>query len=319
MHLQSINLNSCVLNYIHNQYKNNPKQTPEMVSLADVAMLDATSIVLLVATIIVFTIPIFILFPPVPVDRTDALQQTHFRLGVHSGESNLRTQTRADLHQPKPDQPGKIQSLHIYPIKSCKGIELKEVKVTTKGFDLDRRFCFAQLKSSPGAADSKEWEVVTLRQLALMANIAVDVWLPDKEKTSRQLGHVEGGFVVVRFPWKDDGVWGFVQTVATKLSYGLSAVPRKEFWLPLEFPDAEEVKLRGYHYCDVKLFRKSIRALNMSSEVPAELGRYLGAQNQVGLFRMDPTLQREVFDCAPTKEDIGYQPVVDFQDQVCSS
>lgn len=301
-----------------------------MVTITEAASeLDATSIGLIVATIIVFFIPIFILFPPVPVDKSDALRQTHYKVGVHPKQSKLlATQRSTDQHQATPGQRGRIQSLHIYPIKSCKGIELSESKVVPKGLELDRIFCFAQYKASRVVVPGSEagelqtvygWEVVTLRNLALMANVHVDLWLPDPSKKSRQLGYVEGGFLVVRFPWSDPGISGYIQRASTKISHGLSAVAHKEFLLPLEVPEDDEVKVRGYRYDTVKHFGVKFEALNISTELPPELAKYLGASNKLGLFRTVPSLQRQVHDCAPAKDVIGYQPVIDFQDQVCTS
>jgi hypothetical protein len=170
---------------------------------------------------------------------------------------------------------------------------------------------------SPGSEDlvlKDGWEVLTLRQAALLANVKVDLWLPDVTKKSRELGHVDGGFVVARFPWKDAGLRGIVQTIAAKLSRGMAAVPEKEFLLPLEFPSPEEVKARGYSYADIRVFADTPKALDMGVELPPELRTYLGVANDVTLFRMDPSLRREVTYMAPAKKEVGYQTEIDFQD-----
>lgn len=289
------------------------------------AQFDNSSVFLLVVTIVVFLVPVFILFPPIPVERSDALRQTHSKLGVRLPSSNLRTQ-HSPVHQPQDGQPAKIQSLYIYPIKSCRGIELSRTKVLPHGLEHDRLFTFAQLKPKPGmatapAADGGEesaWEILTLRVTPLLAKVKVDVWLPDAGKTSRQLGKLEGGFIVARFPWTDKGLRGLVQLVTAKLSRGLSAVPEKEFMLPLEFPSEADMATRGYEFANVKIWKDAPCALNMQSELPPELARYLGVKHPLGLFRMDPANQRRVFRCAPPGASLGYQPVVDFQDGVCN-
>ncbi|POR37546.1 Uncharacterized protein TPAR_02251 [Tolypocladium paradoxum] len=290
------------------------------------AQFDHSSVFLLVVTIVVFLVPVFILFPPFPVERSDALRQTHSKLGVRLPSSNLRTQ-HAPIHQPQAGQPAKIQSLYIYPIKSCRGIELSRTKVLPHGFEHDRLFTFAQLKPEPGLAAApaaaaagadggKEsaWEILTLRLTPLLAKVKVDIWLPDAGKTSRQLGKLEGGFIVARFPWTDKGLRGLVQLATAKLSRGLSAVPEREFMLPLEFPSTADIGARGYEFANVKIWKDAPCALNMQRELPPELARFLGVKHRLGLFRMDPANQRLVFRCAPRRDALGYQPVIDFQD-----
>lgn len=263
-------------------------------------LLEPASIGLLLITVIVFAIPVFIIFPPIPVERSDALRQTHTKVGVPSHQSNLRNQRSVQLHQPaatgSDSEPsaanGRIQSLHIYPLKSCRGIELTEASVLPTGLENDRQFCFAQRKKfrvpvAPGSEELKQqdgWEVLTLRQASYLANIKVDLWLPDETKKSRQLGHVEGGFVVGRFPWKGAGLRGVLQTLAAKLSRGLAAVPEKEFLLPLEFPSPGEVKARGYSYASIRVFGDTATALDMGAELPCELQTYLGVSNPITLF-----------------------------------
>ncbi|KAM3512007.1 hypothetical protein MY11210_004333 [Beauveria gryllotalpidicola] len=321
---------------------------------ADIAsLLDASSVFLFLVTLVVFSIPVFIIFPPVPVERSDALGQTHSKVGIPERESNLRDQwaaadaagTNNNGHAAATGQPAapRIHSLHIYPLKSCRGIELAEATLLPKGLEHDRVFCLAQLKtkrrptrpiaepsasSSPVQVDDYYWETLTLRNIAHMANIKVDLWVPDASKHSRQLGPMttttttgddDGGggnsFMVVRFPWRSPGVKGIVETVAAKLSRGLSAAPEREFMLPMTFPSPREVKARGYSHAEVTHFRSVIPALNMGSELPTELALYLGLEPQkLSLFRLDPAHRRPVLGCAPTPHVAGYQPEIDFQD-----
>jgi hypothetical protein len=287
---------------------------------------DAIALLLLVATLVAFFVPVFILFPPIPVERSDALRQTHSRVGLSPNRSNLRDQLSA-VHRPKPGQPAKVQSLYIYPIKSCKGIELARSRVVGKGLEHDRLFTFAQLRSpvpaaAPGSGltdGSPVWEFLTQRQLPLLANVSVDLWVPDAEKTSRQLGRVDDVFLVVRFPWMDHGLRGWIQWLSAKISRGFHAIPEKEFMLPAAFPSHEEIKARGYTFAHVKIWKDVPYALNMETEIPFELSRYLGVKHRLSLFRMDPSQQRQVLRSAQPKEVLGYQPVVDFHDGVSLS
>lgn len=276
-------------------------------------LLDPVSITLLVVTLLVFLIPILIIFPPIPVERSDALRQTHTKLGLPPPQSNLRQQ-HAPIHNAQPGQPPKVQSLFIYPVKSCRGIEVSRSKVLATGLEYDRLYTFALLRDA--TAEPPLWEFQTLRQLPLLANVKVDLWLPDPSKTSRQLGVVEESFLVLRFPWRDAGLRGLLQLVAAKLGRGLKGVPEREFMLPVDFPSKEEIEREGYGYANVKIWKDVASALNLTKELPPELGRYLGVKRPLGIFRMDPNQQREVFRCAPEKDTLGYQPVIDFHDAV---
>ncbi|OAA47701.1 MOSC, beta barrel [Metarhizium rileyi] len=286
------------------------------------AVFDYGAVFLMAVTIIVFMIPVFIVFPPVPVDPSDALRQTHSKLGRSQRESNLRSQYDAK-HQPQEGKTPKINSLHIYPIKSCRGIELDKAKILPTGLEHDRLYMFAQFKprsqsaitESGGQAGSNYvWEFLTLRQLPRLANVKVNIWLPDASKKSRLLGSPEGAFVSVRFPWQDSGLLGLVQLVVAKFSRGLSAVAEKEFILPLEFPSKQEINERGYEFANVKIWVNVSHALNMSKELPTELATYLGVKNPLGIFRSDPLSRRKVFPSAPRNDVSRHGTEIDFQD-----
>lgn len=288
---------------------------------------DAVSLILLLVTLIAFLIPVFILFPPIPVERSDALRQTHKRIGLPPQQSNLKSQTQqASIHGAQANKSAKVQGLYIYPVKSCRGIELARSKILPTGLEYDRLYTLAQLKPpNPMAAKSEEtermgpvWDFFTIRQFPLMANVKVDLWVPDPAKSSRQLGKVDEAFLVLRFPWTDRGLRGVVQRAAAKLSKGLQGVPEKEFMLPVAFPSAEEVKARGYTYANVKVWKDTKMALNLEKEIPPELAQYLGVKYRLGIFRIDPSNHREVYRCAPRKDVLGYQSIIGFQDAVSS-
>ena len=115
----------------------------------------------------------------------------------------------------------------------------------------------------------------------------------------------------------DAGFKGHLQWMRTKLFDGLKATPMKEIMLPLDFPSAEYIANKGYTFENIKIWKEVTSALNFERELPRELTQYLGVKHRLGLFRMDPSKRRQVYRCAPRKEDLGYQPVVDFHDAVC--
>ncbi|KAF5020989.1 hypothetical protein F66182_6970 [Fusarium sp. NRRL 66182] len=242
-----------------------------------VLSLDAVSLALLVVTLVAFLVPIFILFPPVPVDRSDVLRQTHTRAGVALPSSNLR-------RQPLPDRrAGRGRSVRVFPVEACRGVEL----VHDGAQSYDRLYTFAQLSAANRQKGSPVWEPITHGRFPLLANIQVDLWVPDPNKTSRLLGHVDGAFLVLTFPWTDAGLQGLVQSVSAKLSHGLRAIPEKEFMLPVSFPSDDEMRAQGYSFAKVKIRDEITTALNIDSELPSELARYLGAEQQLGIFRVD--------------------------------
>ncbi|KAI0840909.1 MOSC domain-containing protein [Hypoxylon sp. FL0890] len=283
--------------------------------------LDASGIFLLSITILAFLIPVVVILPPVGLQKSDALLQTHTKAGVEGPKSNLRKQF-SDEHAPQAGKPPRIQSLVIYPVKSCKGIELTRSKVFPSGLQFDRLFTFAQLKSPfPVSVDSTEeekskhkWEFITQRQFPRLANVTVDLWLPDEMKLRKQSMKTNEAFLILRFPWKEDGWRGVFSSITAKLARGRSAEPEIEILLPVDFPSDVEVKENGYTFEQVRIWKDTVTALNMQKELPDELRRYLGVSNKLGLFRIDPDQLREVYRCAPTKEEAGYQPVTGFQD-----
>lgn len=278
---------------------------------------DSSAILLILITVIIFAIPIFILFPPLPVESFDVLGQTHSRHGTSATEKAAHYRQRYKQQGRSVSSRATVESLWIYPVKSCAGIELSRSKVLPTGLEYDRLFTLAGWPTkAPEAGQDRVWQFRTQRQLPLLANVKVEIWLPDESKKSRALGRPRESFVVVKFPWRIPGWKGILQDIVALLSHGIGATPQKEFILPLEFPSQAERDSRGYTYDKVKIWKETITALDMSVELPPELAQYLGAKEKLALFRMDPERQREVFRCAPTKETLGYQPIVDFHDAV---
>lgn len=292
--------------------------------------LDLSGVFLLVITISVFLLPLFIYFPPVPPSQRDALLETHTRVGLAPAESGLSSwrQDAADATVPAKSSPGdacKIRSLWIYPVKSCKGIEVRQSKVLPTGLEFDRLYTFAQLKSpfpvGVQATDEEKqahrWEFITQRQFPLLATVQVDLYVPDVVKAQgRASSKVPDAFLLLRFPWKEPGLRGALSWATAKIARGLRALPEKELLLPVAFPSQEEIEARGYAYDQVTIWKDTVTALNMESDLPRELRLYLGVSNRLGLFRIDPARLRQVHRCAPTKDEAGYQPITGFQDAV---
>ena len=319
--------------------------------------IDASSVFILLITIFAFFLPILLYFPPVPPSKRDALLETHTQVGLGSSKSSLKGHHQHHHDHPKNNNNNnnnnssssssssnptpQIRSLFIYPLKSCRGIELHQSKVLPTGLEFDRLYTFAQLKSpfplplpSPGnekkAKEAHTWHFITQRQFPLLATVQVDLFIPDPVKTrgAAAAGGLQSSsppngaepppppYLLVRFPWQERGVRGWLGLAAAKLVRGWRARPEKEFVLPVAFPSAREIVERGYVREEVVVWKDTVPALNMRVEVPPELALYLGVSNSLGLFRVDPGRLREVYRCAPSREVAGYQPVTGFQDAV---
>ncbi|CAJ2513613.1 Uu.00g017320.m01.CDS01 [Anthostomella pinea] len=293
--------------------------------------LDLSSMFLLFVTVCAFMIPVVVILPPIPLSKSDALLQTHSKAGVKPAKSNLRDQHAAEAHALQPGHPARIHSLVVYPVKSCRGIEVTRSRVFPQGLEFDRLFTFAQLKSpfpapvqDAGAANATKnaeeeksrhrWEFITQRQFARLATVKVDLWQPDEMKLRKQSLRTREAFLTLRFPWRGHGWRGVWDVVTTKLGRGVRAEPEREILLPVDFPSEAEIRDKGYAYEEVRIWKDTATALNMERDLPEELRLYLGVSNKLGLFRIDPARLREVYRCAPRKEAAGYQPVTGFQD-----
>lgn len=63
------------------------------------------------------------------------------------------------------DYPGKISEIWIYPVKSCRGIQLKSASTTKTGFQYDRQF---MLVDNSG-------KFITQRQQPMLSQIITDI------------------------------------------------------------------------------------------------------------------------------------------------
>jgi hypothetical protein len=141
------------------------------------------------------------------------------------------------------------------------------------------------------------------------------MWVPDQSVDS-YAPHCEdvesGGVIILSFPYQEAGWRG---TVARWGAAVKGTIPEKHFRVPFD-PSPVQIEKAGYTYEDMTIWKEKISALNLEIEIPEELRYYLGISNKLGLFRIDNSKLREVHGNAPTKEDLGYQPVLGFQDAV---
>ncbi|RAL64280.1 hypothetical protein DID88_002172 [Monilinia fructigena] len=185
----------------------------------------------------------------------------------------------------------RLKSMWIYPVKSCKGVELGRGTIIASGMEYDRQFTFAQLRSPFPVAENDpdqkkaahKWEFITQRQFPLLANLSLSTNLDGEELSQAGVPKV------------------------------LGTVPEKQFRVPFD-PSPVQIEKAGYTVEKMTIWKETVNALNVEIEIPEELRYYLGISNKLGLFRIDSSNPREVFRNAPTKEQLGYQPVTGFQD-----
>ena len=216
----------------------------------------------------------------------------------------------------------RVKSLWIYPVKSCRGVELNVGNVMSSGMEYDRLFSFAQLKNSSVNASKEEkraleWEFVSQRTHNLLAKVKTEIWIPDPSSPTYSPEYEEvqsGGVIVVTYPDKRAEAGGILQWFAVMR---LGDELERSFMIPLH-PTAEQRKRNGYTMEKMTIWKDCPMALNMTSSVPPGLESFLkdslNARYPLGLFRVAPDHHREVFRCAPRKEQLGYQPVVGFVD-----
>jgi hypothetical protein len=218
----------------------------------------------------------------------------------------------------------RVKSLWIYPIKSCRGVELNRGTIVSVGMEYDRQFSFAQLRSPfpvtvDTPADEKsahKWEFITQRQFPLLAQVRTEMWVADQSVGGYdpEAEDVQsGGVIVISFPHQQKGWKGKLAQWGAWLK---GTVPEMQFRVPWN-PTPAQIERAGYTYDEMKIWKETVTALNMEIELPQELSQFLRISNKLGLFRVDDQRLREVYRCAPTKEEIGWQPVTGFQDAVC--
>jgi hypothetical protein len=241
------------------------------------------------------------------------------RIGLVT-KSYLDDETQAssvkDMNEPV--EAWKLKSIWIYPIKSCRGVELGEGTVLASGMKFDRLFTFAQLRSPfPVAIDASanekanhKWEFITQRQFPQLAQIKTQIWVEDGSASTSNSGM--SGVLILSYPYQERGWRGLLSKFVASLR---GTVPENHWRIPLN-PTATQIKTAGYSLERITIWKDTITALNMEVDIPAELRLFLGASNKLGFFRIDESNLREVHRNAPTKDQLGYQPVTGFQDAV---
>ncbi|CAD0023645.1 unnamed protein product [Aureobasidium pullulans] len=229
----------------------------------------------------------------------------------------------------------KIKALFIYPVKSCKPVELEDSDVILTGLRYDRQFCFTQLKTEQVEKEEGDlsvnsewvhnWKFITQRNVPRLSQVDTQIWIPDsslptyspKAEWVKSQGCVVCSFAFTpEWSWNMSGLRTAFSIFKAKLAQrDIKAEPRITFKLPIA-PDEE--RSSKYTREVMKIWKDSPTAINITSEIPpetlAKLKYFLGVSNPIALFKADPLNHRKVFRNAPRIEEAGYQPGVGFAD-----
>jgi len=220
----------------------------------------------------------------------------------------------------------RVKALFIYPIKSCAATELQSSEIVPSGLKYDRQYTFAHLKTpipkqQPDGSYKQEawWEILTQRDAPRLALLKVQLWILDPSSAlySTEAEYVKNdGCIAVSFKFEPDIDWMSLQSIKAYIKTWRAGF-NETIHIPLN-PCAERIKAKGYPIEYMKIWKDWPQVFNMGVEIPQEkwdkLKYFLGISNQMTLFRIDDNNLREVFRCAPTKEEVGYQPVVGLAD-----
>ncbi|PLB46114.1 MOSC-domain-containing protein [Aspergillus steynii IBT 23096] len=249
------------------------------------------------------------------------------RLGLPADRSNLQDEYDPKYSQGVPetqtDAKGcpswRIKALFTYPIKSCTGVELDVADVVPTGLQYDRQFCFAEYMIPQGSASKPHWTARTMREgpFCRLALIRPEIWIPDPAAPDYhpELEEVKSqGVLLIKYP-RPAGT-GFLSSLK-KLAIRLGLISRDlSFRVPL-YPPSSHLSI--YPSAPVKVWKDAPFAFDYAQHVPTSLRDFLcpsdsSPRGPLTLFRVDPSHHREIFRCAPRKEDLGFQTVTGFAD-----
>ncbi|KAL8932584.1 MAG: hypothetical protein Q9216_006772 [Gyalolechia sp. 2 TL-2023] len=197
---------------------------------------------------------------------------------------------------------GVVESLFVHPIKSCRAVEVAEAEVVSTGFKHDRQYTFAEFRDGG-------WHFVTQRKYGKLANILVEVWVPDSDSLDYAPGEPNvqsNGVLLVRYPAVE-------QRTSKHGTY-------KSFELPFH-PTKGQIMNQGYSMQKMTIWKDCpdsllITSTNRANSPPwiTDIQAYVGCSNPFALFRVATGHDRQVFRNAPRKEQLGHQSVVGFAD-----
>ncbi|KAL9578501.1 MAG: hypothetical protein Q9212_005676 [Teloschistes hypoglaucus] len=206
-------------------------------------------------------------------------------------------------------QGGLVEGLYVHPIKSCKAVQVQQAQVLREGLKYDRQFSFAEFQDKSVSSGAPGWKFVTQRKYERLANIRIEIWVPDPDSphySSEEANVQSDGVLVVRYPDPRQTAGNLEGSKVFEIPYN---------------PTVTQIKQRGYSMEKMKIWKDSPDALliasTMQRDAPiwlTDVQAYIKSSFPLALFRIAARHERQVFRNAPGKEELGYQSVVGFAD-----
>jgi uncharacterized protein YcbX len=150
------------------------------------------------------------------------------------------------------NEPVRIKSLYLHPVKSCGPIEVDRALLTKTGFLYDRCFAIAtETINRENPAESK-WSFISQRTKPIMSLIKTEIWLPHQNSDPQDPLVQSGGCVVMSF--EDPAIPSWTSRIETFFhTWSPIATPQLSFIVPLEVTNTQiheyqtELKAFGIH------------------------------------------------------------------------
>ncbi|ERS97697.1 hypothetical protein HMPREF1624_05868 [Sporothrix schenckii ATCC 58251] len=289
------------------------------------ALSDPNSLVVLLVTLFGFLLPMLWIYPPVAPRPSDFLNETHSQLCVDEEKEDKEGEKR-QLRNNGGMVP-RIDSLWVYPVKSCRGIQVSRSRVLPRGLEFDRLFTLAQLASpfparagtelvaktkTGGRGDGKDngkdndndgaeaddtWDAIDRHQFPMLATLQVELWRPDLAKVRRAQARMRADDRAERTASMSE------LYVVVRYPWQATGWVGRWDWFAAKLargwrsvPEVEVVlplalpvaaDKAAAKYGHVRIGDTRTRALDLSAELPRSLQLYLGVSNRLGLFRCE--------------------------------
>ena len=304
-----------------------------------------TTTIIFTAAIAIF-ITILIALSAFAPERRDTGTEACRRLGLTTS-SNIADELDSEYDGSTQKEKGnswRVKSLWIYPLKSCKGVELQQSTVTSLGMLYDRQFSFAYYTNlTKKASDPVRmgWKILTQREVPALTTVRTEVWVPDPSSPAYSWRHpnvLSSGVIVIKWPATE----AYKQKHSITESDRSVHIPFSPTWL--------QIRQGKYESKPITIWNDAPSALKLASTEGfqsqegcntwiRDLLEYLWEESKrqnpprpstdgkeiypgfnfdltkpFALFRIASRKPRKVFRNAPTKKELGYQPTVGLQD-----
>ncbi|KAL9631412.1 MAG: hypothetical protein Q9204_004239 [Flavoplaca sp. TL-2023a] len=192
---------------------------------------------------------------------------------------------------------GSVDSLYVHPIKSCRAVRVEEAEVLSTGLKYDRCFTFAEFHDGDSLVGSNGWSFLTQRKYGQLANICVEIWVPDSNSTDYSLNQpnvLSEGVLRVQYPVLASGNTAF-----------------KTFDIPYN-PTDDQIFEMGYTLENLTIWKDRPDALLIASTTGVnppgwikDIKAYIGGSKDLALFRVAAGHERQLLISPPLKSSGG--------------